>query len=90
MCTGGSFAGVKWQKREADYSSPTNAKVKNGGPTPPVLYISSWGGVRLIKHRENFTLTTESHKFRNTGFISNITAPVACYVIWSTDSKIND
>jgi hypothetical protein len=28
MSTGGSFLGVKWEGREADYSLPTSAEVK--------------------------------------------------------------
>jgi hypothetical protein len=36
--------GVKQPGHEADYSSPSSAEVKNGGPIPPVPYASSWSG----------------------------------------------
>jgi hypothetical protein len=36
--------GVKRQRREADHSPPSNAKVKNGGAIPSVPHISSWFG----------------------------------------------
>jgi hypothetical protein len=41
----GAFSpAVKHPGCEADYSPPSNAKVKNGGAIPPVPRISSWRG----------------------------------------------
>jgi hypothetical protein len=34
--------GVKRPGREADYSPPSSAEVKNGGAVPPLLHMSSW------------------------------------------------
>jgi hypothetical protein len=43
MGTEGSFpGGVKRQGHETDHSSSSNAEVKNDGPTPPLLHMSSW------------------------------------------------
>jgi hypothetical protein len=36
------FFGVKRPGREADYSSPFSAEVKNGGAIPPLSHTSSW------------------------------------------------
>jgi hypothetical protein len=52
--------GVKRRRREANHSSPSNAKVKNGGPMPP-LRMSPWRrdnfiAYCLIKHRKTLTL----------------------------------
>jgi hypothetical protein len=39
----GTFSpGLKRPAREADYSPPFNAEVKNGGAIPPLPHISSW------------------------------------------------
>jgi hypothetical protein len=35
---------VKWSSHEADYSSPSSAKVKNGGAIPHPLNTFSWCG----------------------------------------------
>jgi hypothetical protein len=37
---GGSLPGVKQPGREADHSSPSNAKVKNGGAVPLLHHTS--------------------------------------------------
>jgi hypothetical protein len=31
---------VKWKRREADHSLPSNAEVKNGGATPPYTFTA--------------------------------------------------
>jgi hypothetical protein len=33
---------VKWQRREADHSSPYSADIKNGRAMLPLLHTSSW------------------------------------------------
>jgi hypothetical protein len=38
----GLSTGVKRQEREADYSPPPTAEVKNGGAIPPFCHRSSW------------------------------------------------
>jgi hypothetical protein len=35
---------VKRQKREADYSPPSSAKVNNGVAIPPLSHLTSWRG----------------------------------------------
>jgi hypothetical protein len=35
---------VKWRGREADYSPPCSAEVKNGGAIPRLPHSSSWRG----------------------------------------------
>jgi hypothetical protein len=40
--------GVKQQGRGADHSTPSSAKVKNGGATPLLPHIPSWRGAQLI------------------------------------------
>jgi hypothetical protein len=43
MGTGRSFSGVKWPGREADYSPPSGAEVKNAWScifTPPYMFMS--------------------------------------------------
>jgi hypothetical protein len=40
MVIKGSFLGVKQPKREAGYSHPSNAEVKNGGAITPLAYMS--------------------------------------------------
>jgi len=50
MVIGGSFPGVKWLDREALYSPPSSAYVKNvwsHAPIRPYVFVS-WC---LIKHR---------------------------------------
>jgi hypothetical protein len=42
--TNGSFPGVKQPGRDADHSSPSNAKVETGGATLPLPHSSSWHG----------------------------------------------
>jgi hypothetical protein len=42
MGIGGSSPGVKRPGCEADHSSPSTAKVKNGGAVPPLRNTSSW------------------------------------------------
>jgi hypothetical protein len=51
MGTGGSFPG-----READYSPPSSAEVKNGGAIPPLhsYVFMAWC---LIKHKDNFNFS---------------------------------
>jgi hypothetical protein len=44
LSNGDSFAGVKWQEREADHSPPSSREVKKGGAIPP------------LPHGDNFTL----------------------------------
>jgi hypothetical protein len=44
MGTGVLSPVVKRREREAGHSSPSNAKIKNGGATPPVPHISSRRG----------------------------------------------
>jgi hypothetical protein len=46
---------VKSPGREADHSMPSCAEAKNGGAIPPLHRTSSWNGVELIKHGDNFT-----------------------------------
>jgi hypothetical protein len=54
----GALSLVKKQPgREADYSPPSTAEVKNDGPIPSLPHTSSWGGAQLVKHRNNFTFT---------------------------------
>jgi hypothetical protein len=48
--------GVKRPEREADHSPLSNAEVKNGTATSSIPHTSSWLGVYLIKHRDNFKL----------------------------------
>jgi hypothetical protein len=48
--------GVKWPGREADYSPPSSAEVKNAWSytsTPQYVFMA-WC---LVKHRDNFTFT---------------------------------
>jgi hypothetical protein len=52
---GGFFAGVKRPRREADYSLPSSAEVKNVWSytfTPPYVFMARY----LIKNRDNFAL----------------------------------
>jgi hypothetical protein len=49
MATGGSFPEVKQPGFEGDHSTPSSAKVKNGGAIPPLPHKSSWHSV-LIKY----------------------------------------
>jgi hypothetical protein len=42
--TGYNFPGVKRPDREADYSYPSSAEVKNGGAIPSLADTSSWRG----------------------------------------------
>jgi hypothetical protein len=43
QCLRGAISpGVKLPGREADYSSPSSAEVKSGGPIPLFPYMSSW------------------------------------------------
>jgi hypothetical protein len=51
MGTGDSFPGVKRPRREAEQSAAFTAN-------PPLSHMSSWRGIQLIKHRENFTFKT--------------------------------
>jgi hypothetical protein len=55
MGTGGSSPEVKGQGYEADHSSPSSVKVRNGGAIPPHPHTPLWHGAKLIKHREIFT-----------------------------------
>jgi hypothetical protein len=50
--------GLKSLAREADYSPPSNAEVKNGGAIPPLSHISSWLSAKLIMHNVKFTFFT--------------------------------
>jgi hypothetical protein len=34
--------GTNWQRREADHTPPSSAKVKNSGAIPPLPHMSSW------------------------------------------------
>jgi hypothetical protein len=58
---GALFLGVKWQRREADHSPPSNTEVKEcvelylDSPNTP-----SWHGAEL-KHRGNFTFLPLPH-----------------------------
>jgi hypothetical protein len=56
---------VKRQGREGDRSSPSSAKVKNGGVIPPLPHMSSWHNVELIKHRDNFTFYQSIFRLTN-------------------------
>jgi hypothetical protein len=38
------------------YHSISSTVVKYGGVIPPLPHMSSWRGVQLINHRENFAL----------------------------------
>jgi hypothetical protein len=49
----GSFMGVKQLGHEADHSSLSRAKVKNGSAIPPCHHMPSWCVPQLIKHRDN-------------------------------------
>jgi hypothetical protein len=44
--------GIKLPGREADYSPPASAEVKNGGAIPPLPYMPSWHNALLFKHRD--------------------------------------
>jgi hypothetical protein len=35
---------TKWQRLEADHSTPFSTEVKNGGAIPPLAYVPSWHG----------------------------------------------
>jgi hypothetical protein len=52
---GGSFPGLKRQRCETDYSSPSNAKVKKRGGIVPLPHISLWSDTYSVKHRDKFT-----------------------------------
>jgi hypothetical protein len=54
MGTADSSPGVKRPGREADYSLPSTAEIKNGGAVPPLSHASSWLDAYLIKHKDNF------------------------------------
>jgi hypothetical protein len=54
--TGGADSPRVEQGHEADYSSPSNAEIKNGGAIPP-FPTHTFMALCLIKHRDNFTLT---------------------------------
>jgi hypothetical protein len=45
--------------READHSPPSSAEVKNSRAIPSLPHASSWRGAWLLKHRNNFTFTSE-------------------------------
>jgi hypothetical protein len=47
--------GLKWSGSEADYSSLSSVKAKNGGAIPPRTHIYLWCDILLIKYREKFT-----------------------------------
>jgi hypothetical protein len=51
---GGSIPGERLPGREADYSPPFVAEVKNGGAISPLPHIPSWHIAELIKHRAKF------------------------------------
>jgi hypothetical protein len=53
--------GVKWPGREAGYSSPFSAELKNGGAILRLPYTSSWRGASLIKHRNNLSFFSLLH-----------------------------
>jgi hypothetical protein len=42
MGIGGSFLGVKRPGRKVNHSTPSSAKVKNGGARPPLPHMFSW------------------------------------------------
>jgi hypothetical protein len=42
MGNGCSFPGVKRPGREADYTPPSSAEVKNGGAVPPLPHVPLW------------------------------------------------
>jgi hypothetical protein len=44
MVSGTDYMGVKPQEREAYYSPPSSAEVKNAGDIPPLPHASSWSG----------------------------------------------
>jgi hypothetical protein len=44
MGSGDSFLGDNLQGREADYSPPSGAEIKNGRVISPVSHTSSWRG----------------------------------------------
>jgi hypothetical protein len=48
--------GVEQQEHEAVHSSPSIAKVQNGGAIPPLPHIPAWHNAQLINHKDNFTL----------------------------------
>jgi hypothetical protein len=52
----GLSSGVKLQGREAEYSPPSNAEIKNDGDIRPLPRMSSRHCAWLIKHNEIFTL----------------------------------
>jgi hypothetical protein len=54
--------GIKRPGREADNMSAFSADAKNGGVKPRFSDASSWHGVYLIKHRDNFTEYTMRRK----------------------------
>jgi hypothetical protein len=50
--------GVKWPEHEADHSTPTSSKVKNGEAIHPLPHMPSQHSAWLIKHRDNFIIFT--------------------------------
>jgi hypothetical protein len=50
QCVLGALSpGVKRPVCEADYSSPSNVQVKNGGAIPPLHHTSSWHGAYFME-----------------------------------------
>jgi hypothetical protein len=58
---GAISSAVKRPGREADHSLPYSADVKNGGALPPLPYLSSCRGAKLIKHREILSYQFQMH-----------------------------
>jgi hypothetical protein len=57
----GVSPGVKWQEHEADHSPLSTADSMSGGAIPPLPYMSLRHGAQLIKPRDNFSHTWQTH-----------------------------
>jgi hypothetical protein len=58
MRTDGYLPEVKRLGREADYSPPSNAEVKNDGAISPLRHAFYWHGAEISKHRDNLASFT--------------------------------
>jgi hypothetical protein len=52
---------VKWQRREAEHSTPFSVEVKKSGGIPPLPPMASWHNAQLIKHKDIFTFTRDRY-----------------------------
>jgi hypothetical protein len=74
---------VKQLGREADYSPPSSAEVKNGGAIPPFSHMSSWHSTELIKHRDNFALSENAGSSSSGMKCKNVALLVTCFTVVS-------